>query len=231
VSETAHSVAASYRWKPFPGSPHHWAVMQARGLDPGTTLRVLDVGAATGYIGLAIRDARPAFLAGVEPDAEARAALRYDRVHESLDAVPEGERFGLALLLDVIEHVQRPRELLEQTAACLEPGGVLLVSVPNVAHWSVRFALLFGRFEYAASGTLDRTHVFFFTRRSFLRTLREAGLEVESESFAVAPAELALPWLVRVPGWGLFRHVRRAAAWLWPGLCAYQLLARCRKRT
>ncbi len=46
----------------------------------------------------------------------------------------------------------------------LAPGGRVLVSVPNVAVWNVRFGLLFGRFEYTPTGTLDRTHLRFFTR-------------------------------------------------------------------
>jgi 2-polyprenyl-3-methyl-5-hydroxy-6-metoxy-1,4-benzoquinol methylase len=216
-----------YRFKPFPGSPHHWAIEAARALDPGTRLRVLDVGAATGYIGEAIREGRLAELAGVETDEQARAALRYDAVFKTLDEAGTG--YDLGLLLDVIEHTSDPRATLVATASRLRPGGTLLVSVPNVAHWSVRFALLFGRFEYKSSGILDRTHLHFFTRRSFLRTLREAGLEIEGESFAIAPVELVLPWIVKVPGWGLFRALRRGFAWLWPGLLAFQLLARCRK--
>ncbi len=138
-----------------------------------------------------------------------------------------GSGYDLGLLLDVIEHTPDPRATLASTASRLKPGGTLLVSVPNVAHWSVRFSLLLGRFEYAASGILDRTHLRFFTRRSFLGTLRDAGLRVERESFAIAPVELVLPWIVKIPGWGLLRALRRGLAWLWPGLLAFQLLARC----
>src|SRR5205807_2463658 len=110
----------------------------------------------------------------------------------------------------------------------LKPGGRLLVSVPNVAHWSVRGALLLGRFEYARSGILDRTHLRFFTRRSFLRTLREAGLTVEREAFAIEPIELLWPALDGNPAWRALRSLRRGLAWCWPGLLAFQLLARCR---
>lgn len=220
---------SQYRFKPSAGSPHHWAIEQARALAPGERLRVLDVGAATGYIGEAIRAKRPAELAGVETDAATRGQLRYDRVFESLEAVPATEGYDVALLLDVIEHTPDPRATLERTASTLRPGGTLLVSVPNIAHWSTRGGLLLGRFEYAPSGILDRTHLRFFTRRSFLRTLREAGLVVEREAFAIEPIELVLPWLVKVPGWSLFCATRRALAWCWPGLLAFQLLARCRR--
>ncbi len=218
-----------YRFKPSPGSPHHWAIEEARALAPGTKLRVLDVGAATGYIGDAIRAAREAELVGVESDASARSQLRYERAFETLDAVPATEGYDLGLLLDVIEHTPDPRATLEKTARTLKAGGTLLVSVPNVAHWSMRLLLLLGRFDYKESGILDRTHIRFFTRRSYLATLREAGLTVEREAFSIAPVELLVPWIEKVPGWSLVRGARRLLAWLWPGLLAYQLLARCRK--
>jgi hypothetical protein len=117
--------------------------------------------------------------------------------------------------------------ILARTARALGPGGAILVSVPNVAHWSVRLSLLFGRFEYARSGILDRTHLRFFTRRSFLRTLELAGLEVEGEAFAVEPVEHLWPALDRNIVWRALRVVRRGFAWVWPGLFAFQLLARC----
>ena len=37
---------------------------------------------------------------------------------------------------------------------------------PNVGLWSVRFAHLFGRWEYEETGVLDRTHLRFFTRKT-----------------------------------------------------------------
>jgi SAM-dependent methyltransferase len=224
--------ATPYRFKPFAGSPHAWALRESTRLSPGERLRVLDVGAAAGDVGLALRDARggAAELTGVEVDPTARAELerRYDRVHASLESLPASDHFDLALVLDVIEHTVDPTATLAAAARAVAPGGTVLVSVPNVAHWSVRSSLAFGRFEYGASGILDRTHLRFFTRRSFLRTLRGAGLVVESEGFAVAPIELLWPWLDANLVWRCARTLRRGLAWLWPGLFAFQLLARCR---
>ena len=50
------------------------------------------------------------------------------------------------------------------------------MSLPNVAHGSVRLALLEGRFPYQQSGLLDRTHLRFFTRESIGALLDDAGL-------------------------------------------------------
>src|SRR5947199_137285 len=123
MSPLTGSLPTIYRYKPFVGSPHAWAIDEARAESPGTMLRLLDVGAARGEVGQAIRDARAgaAELTGVEIDPTAR------------------------------------------------------------------------------------------------------------EAFAIAPVELLAPWLDRNPAWRLLRSARLGLARLWPGLLAFQLLARCRR--
>ncbi len=58
----------------------------------------------------------------------------------------------------------------------LAPGGYVVVSIPNVAHASVRLALLQGQFPYRDLGLLDATHLRFFTRSSLYEMLAQAGL-------------------------------------------------------
>ena len=48
----------------------------------------------------------------------------------------------------------------------LKENGQLVVSLPNVANITVRLALLFGRFNYADRGIMDRTHLHFYTRKT-----------------------------------------------------------------
>ena len=60
---------------------------------------------------------------------------------------------------DVIEHLSDPLRIMRELNRHLAPGAVVIVSVPNVAHLSVRLSLLFGRFEYQDRGILDRTHL------------------------------------------------------------------------
>jgi hypothetical protein len=57
-------------------------------------------------------------------------------------------------------------------------GGVLLASIPNFGHWYPRLRTAAGRFDYDERGILDRTHLRFFTRRSFLRMVGKNGYEV-----------------------------------------------------
>ena len=51
------------------------------------------------------------------------------------------------------------------TASWREPGGTLLVSLPNVRHHPVVTSLLAGNWTYEQAGLLDHTHLRFFTRR------------------------------------------------------------------
>jgi hypothetical protein len=74
--------------------------------------------------------------------------------------------------------VQDSAELLRRAAGKLTRDGTLLLSVPNIAHWSVIQGLLQGRWDYADQGILDRTHLRFFTLRSLHALLQETGLQV-----------------------------------------------------
>ena len=111
-------------------------------------------------------------------------------------ALPElgDRRFDRVLLQDVLEHVRNPAKLLTDCHQVLRPQGLLLVSVPNVANITVRLALLFGRFEYAERGILDKTHVRFFTRKS-ARRLLVAGYQIIAEKVTVMPVESCLDFL------------------------------------
>ena len=97
------------------------------------------------------------------------------------------------------------------------------------AHWSVRAQIAVGRFEYADRGILDRTHLRFFTRRSFRRLVEESGLSIGSLTESIAPLELLVPRTVSAAlPWKLLGGGRRLAASVLPGLLGFQLLVRAR---
>ncbi len=90
--------------------------------------------------------------------------------------------FDVILFSDILEHVYDPVAVLRSHLEFLKPGGHVLISLPNIAIWNVRLELLFGRFRYQDTGTLDRTHIRFFNRRSFRELLTDCGLEMERSS-------------------------------------------------
>ncbi|MGC8514039.1 MAG: methyltransferase domain-containing protein [Acidimicrobiales bacterium] len=81
----------------------------------------------------------------------------------------------MVVFADVLEHLRDPVAVLRRASKLLAPGGSVVISIPNVAHGSVRLSLLEGRFDYRPLGLLDDTHLRFFTRSSLEAMLGAAG--------------------------------------------------------
>jgi predicted TPR repeat methyltransferase len=218
-------MAERYVWKEIPGSSHDLLRSWIREGPSG--LRLLDLGAAGGHLGRAVRD-RCAFLVGVEPDPALPPSARegYDewRTTDAAAAGPWNETFDAVVCGDVLEHLARPEELLARIREWLRRGGTLWVSVPNVANVTVRAALLAGRFPYAERGILDRTHLRFYTRRTARELVEGAGFRIRRQAATAMPLELAVPALGRPPLSGPSRALASAAARVWPTLFGYQVV-------
>lgn len=150
--------------------------------------RVLELGCADGSMSRLLKQHCEASIIGVEqnPNTAWRARCFCDYVFtenlddpHSLDAL-EGEKFDVITLVDVLEHLQHPQALLQRLKPLLLDEGCLLLSVPNVAHASVRLELLKGDFRYESSGILDDTHLKFFTATTLQTILVEAGYAVQA---------------------------------------------------
>ena len=120
-----------------------------------------------------------------EPESIARARTRLDDVRPVDITDPEAvahalgdERFDVILFGDVLEHLTDPETVLARFVPYLEESGRVIVSLPNVAAWTVRLGLLAGRFDYQPSGILDETHLKFFTLQSAKALVQKAGLEL-----------------------------------------------------
>ncbi len=152
----------------------------------GERKRVLELGCATGSMSRLLRQ-RGCAVVAVERDAEAtaEAAAHCERILVGdledpaiLDSL-DGDLFDVVVAADVLEHLREPQETLRRLRPLLAAGGYLVASVPNVAHGSVRLALLDGRFPYAATGLLDRDHLRFFTRESLEELLAGGGFLID----------------------------------------------------
>lgn len=145
--------------------------------------RVLDVGCDTGRFGQVLRQEKGCTVHGIEafPTAAEQAREHLDQVFmqaiEDETSFTELREYDVILFLDVLEHLRDPWAVLQGTYQALKPGGLLQVVVPNVAHLSIVRRLLMGRFEYAEHGTMDRTHLRWFTRSSLRDLLTESGFE------------------------------------------------------
>ncbi len=197
--------------------------------------RVLDIGCGTGGATAIINEGKGNDVVCIEPDTERAARARARRLVVHSVAFDEAfiaatGRFDVIVLSDVLEHLPNPSAMLATIHAALVPRGLLLLSVPNVAHWSVRLPLLFGNFEYAPSGIRDATHLRWFTSHSIRRLMLANGFEVCK--FAETAGQ-HLPEYHRSPWCWLSYRVRHKIAkvgtrWM-PGLFGCQHVLMCRQ--
>ena len=153
------------------------------GMVPKTASKILEIGCAAGGFRLNFPDDVEYW--GVEPVREAaeQAHLNNMKVlcgtyEEVCNQVPNAY-FDVVVCNDVIEHVSDSQDFLVSLKSKLAPNGVLIGSVPNVRFWGNLINLLFKRdWKYEDSGVLDRTHVRFFTNKSFRRLICDAGYEL-----------------------------------------------------
>lgn len=222
------AITEKYVYKTAPDASHQ----RLLGLLDKDRRRILDVGCGAGYLAEALA-VRGNAVVGVDarrvPGVDERVA-QFIQVDLDRDPIPwTGPPFHFVVLADVIEHLREPERLLARCGELLAEDGALLISVPNVAHWSVRLSLLAGRFPYAARGILDRSHLRFFTIASIRSELARAGFAVERMESTVPPLEqLFRGRVLGAVARGLNR-VQAAAARVWPGLFAYQIVLRARR--
>jgi glycosyltransferase involved in cell wall biosynthesis len=200
--------------------------------------KVLDLGCSDGAFGSLLRK-QGHHVTGLDVSV-------IDGVDEALDqfigadleeglAKEIGSVYEVVIAADVLEHVRRPDVLLAEIDGCLAPDGTLIASIPNFAHWYPRLRVLTGRFDYDRRGILDRTHLRFFTRRSFDRLAHEAGFKVLRCEPVGLPFEVVKRGSLTESDTG--RRPKRAplAAWVldrvnkwtaskWPSLFAYQYI-------
>src|SRR5260370_29759775 len=129
-----------------------------------TPVRVLDLGCGRPRLGFEIE--RLGYtVTGIDnsPVACATARTRISEVIEGdfMDSVGtaaslKGRQFDWLLAADVLEHLAEPKSALCFYRRFLKPAGRLIVSFPNLAGWSNRLRLLFGRFHYHDHGPPHR---------------------------------------------------------------------------
>jgi 2-polyprenyl-3-methyl-5-hydroxy-6-metoxy-1,4-benzoquinol methylase len=180
---------------------------------------VLELGCSTGFLSRHFVE-NGCKVTGVEIDAEAAEAARSacDRV-ETIDINDAGwinrvgGRFDAILFGDVLEHLVDPLKTLCLSRQLLRDDGYIVISLPNVAHWTVRLKLLTGNFDYKDQGVLDTTHLRFFTMKSALKLVEQAGFKVR-EFRPIIGGKLS----------GHFRRSWQLGARLFPGVFAVQMI-------
>lgn len=198
-------------------------------ISPVRPFIVLDVGCASGFL----RRFLPSpdfYLIGIErdPALAAQARQTYDEVYQadfSPDLALPFKSPHAVILADILEHLPYPEPALTNLLKRhIIPGTPTIISLPNVAHLSVRLGLLLGQFNYSDRGILDRTHLRFYTLRTAQKLCIDCDLRLRS--LAVTPVPLPMVHSLFKEGRLLFPvHALSAfLASLFKGLLAYQFI-------
>jgi SAM-dependent methyltransferase len=172
--------------------------------------RVVDVGCATGLLVRVLCD-RGFDAEGIEPNP--RTAV-WGRTHygvtihnRSLELTAyQTESLHALLFTDVLEHTQHPRDFLRAARRVLVPGGIALVTFPDIRS-------LESRYYYALSKLLHRDwlwacchvpmHTWEFTRTTAEACFASAGFEVlefrRSQPREAPPTGSWIKILLRLP--------------------------------
>ncbi|MBU1233354.1 MAG: class I SAM-dependent methyltransferase [Proteobacteria bacterium] len=219
---------------------------------PGQS-HVLEIGCATGYMTEYLAKEKGCLTLGVEPVQEQAEAARkrgLEVITGIIDApdtqdmvtrhTEEHGLFDIIFMSQVIEHIADPAATLHTLKKWLAPGGCLVISTCSIVHWKCRLQILMGRWEYQDYGILDRSHLRFFTIKSFRDLLEECGysccdfaytfedicpFKILFDTRILAPSDLLrlIPWV------GM--RMRRAYTDLFKNFLATQFVYKARIQT
>ncbi len=218
-------------------------------------LSVLDVGCGSGVHGAELARVHGHRVVGVDLSEQsiAKAQTRLAEAYVADVTRPELypffglRKFDVIVFSDILEHLYDPAQVLTSHYQLVAPGGRVLISLPNIAIWNVRLSIMAGRFQYQDTGTLDRTHIRFFTRATFRQFTRDTGLAVSRGRITPGILRPFVPLIKKVYGsagiidgredsasimesrpyqfylkW--FYPIERALCSLWPALLAFQFV-------
>jgi 2-polyprenyl-3-methyl-5-hydroxy-6-metoxy-1,4-benzoquinol methylase len=124
--------------------------------------RAIDLGTRSGAIALHLRDAGWEVLAADLDPAAYRASVPFIRVdfnQENFAAQLGSGRFALVASVEVIEHVENPIGFLRNIRCLLKPGGVAVLTTPNVDSTPARIKFLLRGTIRMMDAHSEKTHI------------------------------------------------------------------------
>ncbi|MBF0102166.1 MAG: methyltransferase domain-containing protein [Desulfobacterales bacterium] len=220
--------ALRYREKAFMAySTHKIALSLVRQYQPQ---RILDIGSGPGFVAKRCRELGAEVIGLDLVDPLPDTVSGFQKLDFEKDPLPQNAfHFDIILLLDIIEHLSNPEKLLIELrnqgylTEKKRKSPIIILSTPNVAFFTIRLNLLFGRFNYAERGILDITHKRLFTRNTLLRMLQDCGYFIEKVFPVAVPFDAVMQGKLS----RLLSMVSSFLAHLWPCMFAFQFLVVC----
>ena len=151
--------------------------------------RVVDLAAGAGAFSQRLADTGYEVIANDIDDAPWRAdgvpKIRLD-LNENIDDDLPLHSFGAVIAMEVIEHLNSPKKLLDDCCRLVAPGGVVLLSTPNVMDLESRLIFFRSGFFYHFSPASYHAtgHKAILPHWLLELLLAEAGLEILERRFS-----------------------------------------------
>lgn len=186
-------------------APKVWELLESA-IPAGS--RCLDLGCGDGHMMVPWAQKRKLSYVGVDIAAsaveQARArGLEADQVDDSGRLPYDDASFDAVICSEVIEHLFDPAATVAEGVRVLRPGGVMMVSTPNVAYWRRRLDLaLLGRwnpfgYSLAVEQPGGDPHIRFFNPGALSRLLRQVGCVDVTVEGTGGGLLLDVPWVGR----------------------------------
>jgi 2-polyprenyl-3-methyl-5-hydroxy-6-metoxy-1,4-benzoquinol methylase len=149
----------------------------------GTDLSALDIGGGAGLQLNVLRSADNRFNNTVVVDIDSTAEEEARRNHHSyfcggIENYTTEKKYDVILMLNLIEHVESPVDMLKKAASLLSPQGKILLKTPNTDSLDAR---LFRHHNWG--GYHCPRHWVLFTKESLERAIHSAGLNAYSITY------------------------------------------------
>jgi predicted TPR repeat methyltransferase len=150
--------------------------------------------------------------------------------HGKIEEAPEKiiRQADFIIFADILEHLPDPETILRKIVRNQTSGVLFAISVPNIAHLYMRWQLLLGKFEYTEVGIMDRTHLRFFTRKTFEQMLATCGLIIIEKQTTPIPLDLVNPFFSNFKIGRLIHKMYATLSMKWPTMLGYQFVYLCR---
>ena len=174
--------------------------------------RILEIGCGNGGTGyLALKERKCGKYCGVEllSSAAERAKEQISEVVvgdvEEIGLPWSSDSFDVLILSEVLEHLVDPWAVLKKLWPLLKPGAIVFASSPNVSNHRVIRMLIRGDWNLTNMGVMDKTHLRWFTPRSYAALFESCGYVVDSVG-QVGTLSLKAKALSRL-SFGRFHHL------------------------
>lgn len=227
-----------YKNKVYENTGNHALLnLTPNSLDPS---RILDVGVGNGSNAAHLRFRYPsAVIEGITISSE-EAKIASDildkvwvfDINGDIHDLLGKRKYDLIIISHVFEHLAEPGPVLCNFLRILNKGGICLIAVPNILVLNRRIDFLWGNWNYTETGTMDKTHLRFFTYNNIEEVLELSKLRYDITVKKIADSRLPLVYFLKR------LHMQTMVNWLnlkigglFPNLFSWQVMLLIKKNS